>query len=142
MPPSATYAIGAAAKRSGCTVQTIRYYEETGLIPPSLRTAGNQRIYDESTVRRLAFVRHARGLGFGLDAIRELLDLSSNPDHGCAEIDAIAKAHLEGVRARIASLTALETELARMVDVCAQGTVSDCRVVEVLSDHDLCASEH
>lgn len=142
MPGSELLGIGAAAKRSGCTVQTIRYYEQIDLIPPPTRTAGNQRVYDESTVQRLGFVRHARSLGFGLEAIRELLDLSSNPGEDCTAIDAIAAAHLAAVRTRIASLRALEGELQRMVEACAHGSVGECHVVEVLSDHGLCAGEH
>lgn len=134
--------IGEAARRSGCNVQTIRYYEEIGLIPPPVRTGGNQRVYDVNAVSRLAFIRHARALGFGIEAIRELIDLSGDPDRDCAEIDAIAKAQLDAVRERIARLRALETELARMVDACADGTVAECRVLEVLSDHALCVTEH
>lgn len=136
------HAIGEAARRSGCTVQTIRYYERIGLVAPAIRTRGNQRVYDNDAVARLGFIRHARSLGFKLDAVRELLELSANEKRTCEEIDAIATTHLEAVRERIARLRILETELARMVKACAHQTVAECRVVQVLSDHTLCETDH
>ncbi|MDA0341262.1 MAG: helix-turn-helix domain-containing protein [Proteobacteria bacterium] len=136
------HSIGDAAKQSGCTVQTIRYYERVGLIASPVRTSGNQRIYDADAVSHLAFIRHARALGFGLDAIRDLLGLSATPDRDCAQIDAIARTHLDAVRERISHLRALETELTRMIEACKNQTVSECRIVQVLSDHGMCASEH
>lgn len=136
------HGIGDVARRSGCSVQTIRYYERIGLIAAPIRTSGNQRVYDDDALARLTFIRHARSLGFGLDAIRELLGLSANPNRDCAEIDAIAKTHLDAVRQRISSLRILEKELNRMVEACARETVSECRVVQVLSDHGMCEAEH
>ena len=136
------HGIGDAAMLSGCTVQTIRYYERIGLVASPIRTSGNQRVYDDGAVARLTFIRHSRTLGFSIDAIRELLELSSNPHRDCAEIDAIAKSHLESVRERLSGLRVLETELARMVEACAQQTVSECRIVQVLSDHGMCETEH
>jgi DNA-binding transcriptional MerR regulator len=136
------HGIGEAARRSGCTVQTIRYYERIGLVAPATRTSGNQRVYDEGAVDRLSFIRHARALGFKLEAVRELLDLSANSDRTCEEIDAIARAHLEAVRERIGRLRVLEAELARMVEACKHETVAECRVVQVLSNHALCETDH
>lgn len=131
-------AIGKAAERSGVKVPTIRYYEEIGLLPRLDRTDGNRRLYGPAEVNRLAFIRHARELGFELDAIRTLLHLQDEPDQPCADADAIAKARLEDVRQRIASLKALESELQRMVDGCSHGHVEDCRVIEILADHGEC----
>jgi DNA-binding transcriptional MerR regulator len=139
---TSTHGIGDVARRSGCTVQTIRYYERIGLVAPPVRTSGNQRVYDDATLARLTFIRHARALGFSLDAIREILGLSANLNRDCAEIDAIAKTHLDAVRQRIGGLKVLEKELARMVDACAHGAVSECRVVQVLSDHQMCGTDH
>lgn len=126
------FSIGTLAKRTDTKVQTIRYYEEIGLMPKAGRTAGGQRRYGESELDRLAFIRHARQLGFGLDAIRELLDLSDNPDRSCAEVDRIAQRQLAEVQGRMARLRALEAELERMLSQCAQGSVSDCRVLQAL----------
>lgn len=134
--------IGVLAKRTGTKVQTIRYYEQIGLMPEAERTAGGQRRYRDAALDRLAFIRHARHLGFGLDAIRELLDLSDRPDRPCADVDAIARRHLEDVERRIARLEALQLELCRMLAQCGDGRVADCRVLEVLRDHAECLTEH
>ena len=134
--------IGTLAKRTGTKVQTIRYYEQIGLLPEPGRSAGGQRRYGDSELDRLSFVRHARQLGFSLDAIRELLDLSDHPDKSCAEADAIARRQLKQVEQRLARLEALRTELKRMVHECSGGQTSDCRVLEGLRDHSECLTEH
>lgn len=134
--------IGRLGQAAGVKVPTIRYYEQIGLLPEAGRSAGNQRLYDRETLDRLAFIRHARELGFSLESIRDLLSLSDRPDQPCAAADAIAKAQLQAVQARIARLKALETELHRMIDQCACGTIKDCRVIETLGDHALCAHDH
>lgn len=136
------FTIGKLAARTGVKVQTIRYYEEIGLMPRAERSAGNQRLYTASHADRLGFIRHARELGFPLDAIRTLLDLSDRPDAPCGEADAIARARLADVESRIARLQSLKVELERMVSQCARGTAADCRVIEVLAaaDHAECVS--
>ncbi|GIX13325.1 MAG: MerR family transcriptional regulator [Paracoccaceae bacterium] len=134
--------IGALAKRTGTKVQTIRYYEQIGLMPEPGRTAGGQRRYGEAELDRLSFIRHARQLGFSLDVIRELLDLSDHPDKSCEEADAIARRQLRQVELRMARLEALRTELARMVRECSGGRSADCRVLEVLRDHSECLTDH
>lgn len=130
--------IGEAARASGVKVPTIRFYEEAGLLPPLARTEGNRRLYGPGEVQRLRFIRHARELGFELDAIRTLLHLQDRPDQPCAEADAIAGARLGEVRRRISALKALEAELEHMVHACAHGRVADCRVIETLADHGQC----
>lgn len=133
--------IGDLARRTGCKVQTIRYYEQIGLMPEPGRTSGNQRTYGKVHADRLAFIRHSRELGFPLDAIRELLQLSDDPNRSCEEADRIARAHLRDVEMRIASLDVLGTELKRMIRQCGRGRIADCRVIEVLADHGKCASD-
>ncbi len=133
--------IGWLAKQTNTKVQTIRYYEQIGLMPVARRSEGNRRLYDQGHMERLAFIRHSRELGFSLDQIRELLSLSDDPDRPCHEIDAIAQMHLEDVQNKIARLRGFEKELKRMVCECAGGHVSGCRIIEVLSDHSLCLSE-
>ena len=95
-------------------------------------------------VQRLAFIRHARELGFPLDAVRELLSLSDDADRSCAAADAIARDHLVAVERRIARLTALKTELERMIEQCRGGSIADCHVIEVLADHSHahCVTDH
>jgi len=127
-------AIGEAARRSGVKVPTIRYYEQVGLLPTPARSDSHRRRYGPADLRRLAFIRHARELGFEVDAIRTLLSLQDDPTQSCSDADAIARARLEEVDLRIASLQALKAELARMLDQCACGRVADCRVIETLAD--------
>ncbi len=135
-------AIGKLAERAATKVQTIRYYEEIGLIRPFSRTEGGHRLYGPEDVKRLKFIRHARELGFGIDMIRELLTLSDTPETSCSAADAIARAQLEQVEIRLEKLKALRKELRRMVEECAHDRVSQCRVIEILSDHRHCSSEH
>jgi len=130
--------IGAAARESGVKVPTIRYYEEIGLLPSPPRSEGNRRLYAEADVQRLAFIRHARELGFELDAIRALLELQDRPEQSCEAADAIARARLREVEQRIASLNALKGELELMIEGCSRGRVAECRVIETLADHSLC----
>ena len=135
-------AIGRLAKGTGTKVQTIRYYEQIGLMPEPGRTEGGQRRYGDAELDRLSFIRHARQLGFSLEAIRELLDLSDQPGRPCREADAIARRQLKQVEQRIARLEALRIELNRMVQECSGGRTADCRVLEVLRDHSECLTEH
>ncbi|MBN7774773.1 helix-turn-helix domain-containing protein [Nitratireductor aquimarinus] len=136
------WSIGELSKRVGVKVPTIRYYEETGLIEPPERSSGNQRRYGKQAMERLAFIRHARDLGLGIDAIRSLIELSGHPEKPCETADSIAREHLTEVRERIARLQRLEHELQRIVDSCDSGSVCDCYVLRALSDHSLCESEH
>lgn len=130
--------IGEAARISGVKVPTIRYYEQIGLLPAPPRTGGNRRTYDPIDLRRLAFIRHARELGFEVAAIRTLLTLQDDPNQPCTTADGIAKARLIEVKQRIASLKALKAELEVMVEGCRHGRLSECRVIEVLADHGQC----
>lgn len=134
--------IGKLGEAAGVKVPTIRYYEQIGLLPEPERSAGNQRLYGSSTLDRLAFIRHARDLGFPLEAIRDLLSLSDQPDQSCAEADIIAQEQLNAVETRITRLVALKAELERMIAQCAQGTIANCRVIEALSDHVSCTPGH
>lgn len=127
------FSIGDLARRSGTKVQTVRWYEEVGMLPKPARTAGNQRLYTRADLDRLVFIRRGRELGFSLDEIRRLLSLSDRADMPCGEADIIATAHLKEVRQKIAHLRALEAALERMVTQCSHGTVSDCRVIDALA---------
>ncbi len=135
--------IGHVAASVGCKVQTIRYYEQVGLLPKPSRSQGNQRLYDNPTVQRLIFIRHARELGFPLEAIRDLLSLSDRPEQSCAAADAIARTQLSAVERRISRLQSLKSELERMIEQCKGGRIAGCHVIETLADHSLCTShEH
>ncbi|MBB3930631.1 DNA-binding transcriptional MerR regulator [Kaistia hirudinis] len=133
--------IGAVSRETGIKVPTIRYYEDIGLLPAPDRTESNRRTYDAQSIQRLRFIRHARDLGFEVEAIRQLLDLSDQPDRSCAEVDVIARAHLSEIDDKIARLTALRSEVKRMVEEGEHGRVAQCRVIEVLGDHAGCLHE-
>ena len=133
--------IGALARETGVKPTTIRFYEDIGLLPRPPRTESNRRTYDESDVKRLRFIRHARDLGFEVDAIRQLLSLTDHPDRPCREVDQIAREHLQAINAKIAQLVALRTEVEHMLDQCSHGQVRECRVIEVLADHAECLHE-
>ncbi len=134
--------IGEAAKLSGVKVPTIRFYEEIGLLPRPARTDANRRLFANEDLRRLAFIRHCRELGFELDAIRALLKLQDNPKQPCDTADALARERLGEVERRLRSLRALQKELKRMIDGCNHGELSECRVIEVLADHAKCMHEN
>lgn len=133
--------IGALAKQTGLSVQTIRHYEQIGLLPEPARSASNQRQYNLADAERLGFIRHGRALGFSLPVIRELLSLADQPKLSCGTADLIAQQHLSEVRERLRALKALERELQKMVHACAGGQVADCHVISVLANHQLCQTE-
>jgi Cu(I)-responsive transcriptional regulator len=130
-----TLTIGQLSKETDCKIPTIRYYEEIGLMPAPLRTAGNQRRYDPEHVGRLNFIQHCRELGFHQNAIRDLLRLTEQPNQSCESVTEIARTHLDELNQRISRLATLKLELERMIHVCHGGQVADCRIIEVLADH-------
>jgi DNA-binding transcriptional MerR regulator len=136
------FSIGDLAARSGVKIPTIRYYEQTGLIDPPARTAGNQRRYAQSALDRLRFIAHARAMGFSMDSLKAMLRLSRHQEAPCADLDELVRARLAEVDERLARLTRLRGELSSMLTSHHHGTVADCRIIEVLSDHDECATEH
>ncbi|MEE7494775.1 helix-turn-helix domain-containing protein [Methylobacterium oryzae] len=131
-------AIGELSRRTAVKVTTIRFYEERGLLPKPVRTDANRRTYGEADVRRLRFIRHARELGFEVEDIRTLLDLSAHPERPCDEADAVARKHLADIDDRLARLNGLRQEVQAMLDQCSGGPVRECRIIEVLADHGEC----
>lgn len=129
------FSIGHLSRQTGCKVTTIRYYEKIGLLPEPGRSAGNTRLYDQTHLNRLAFIRHCRDLGFAQEAVRGLLELTDSPDQSCEAVTTIATTHLETVNQRIAKLTALKSELEHMITACRGGQIGECRIVETLADN-------
>ena len=134
--------IGALAKATDVKVTTIRFYEQIGLLPEPVPAPNDRRVYDDQTLQRLAFIKHARQLGFSVDAIRTLLKLADDPEQPCDQANALAAEQLAAVESKLARLEALRGELQRVVAAACNGHVSDCRVIEVLSNHELCESDH
>lgn len=131
--PRTTLSIGQLAATSGCKVPTIRYYETIGLLNASSRTDGGHRTFGPEDAKRLAFIRRSRELGFSLDAIRTLLNLSSEEERSCAEVDEIATELLEDTVARLRSLEAMRDALLDLLEQCQKTTFVECRVIDALS---------
>ena len=126
--------IGEAAAQSGVSAKMIRHYETLGLVRP-IRRANNYRAYTVQNVAVLRFIRHARELGFPLDAIRSLLALSERPDRSCEKAHALASSQLALVEDKLRRLESLRTELTRLADACRGGVAAECRILETLADH-------
>lgn len=123
--------IGELSRRTGCNIETIRYYERIGLLPtPSRR--GRYRSYGADDVDRLGFVRRARELGFTLDEVRALLGLAAGGQAACAEVRTLAASHLQDVRSRIADLKRMEQVLAESVRACDAGRDPGCPLIRTL----------
>lgn len=120
------------ARRTGCNLETVRYYEKVGVLPEPPRTASGYRSYDTTHERRLRFVLRARELGFSLNEIRELLRLVDERDRPCAEARDVAAVRLADVRAKIADLKRMERVLKEVVTQCGDGTLPECPLIETL----------
>ncbi len=131
MPSSLS--IGEAARRSGCSVATIRYYEEIGLIRSAGRSAAGRRVFSRPDIERLRLIRRLRAMAFGIDAIKDLLAAMSRTD-ACLDVRDIAAAHLAIVQARRQEIDALESTLAgltgRCSALCATGPQPECTIIE------------
>jgi len=128
--------IGELAVATGTKVETIRYYERIGLLAAPSRTGGNYRAYAKADLARLSFIRRARGLGFALDKVRNLLGLSDQKNRSCEAVDAIAREHLADVDRKLADLKALRRELSRVISQCSCETIADCKIIEALAPPD------
>lgn len=136
------YSIGELSAETGVKVPTIRYYEQAGLLETPPRTEGNQRRYGADARDRLRFISHARSMGFPMESLKAMLRLSRHREAPCADLDELVRARLAEVDERIVRLTALRAELNAMLASHQHGTVAECRVIEVLSDHTVCLAEH
>lgn len=124
--------IGALAAATGCRVETIRYYERIGVLPPAARESNNYRVYHDSHRRRLLFIRRMRDLGFALEDVRALLRMIDGGTYTCAEVQALGQEHLESVREKIADLRRVETALTDPVGRCTGAETPDCSLLEAL----------
>lgn len=125
--------IGAAARRSGCPVATIRYYEEIGLLRPAARNSGGRRVYGMPDIERLRLIRRLRSLDFGIGAVRTFLAGLDVAEPSCLNVRDLARAHLAVVQTRRAEMEALERTLTRLAvsctDACANGPTPDCTIL-------------
>lgn len=123
---------GALAGRTGCNIETIRYYEQIGLLPPPPRTEGGHRLYGQDLLKRLNFIRRSRELGFTLEEIRGLLRMVDGHKYTCSQVKAVALDHVRDIQRKISDLKKLKTVLATMASKCRGGKVPECPVIDVL----------
>ena len=123
---------GALAKASGCNIETIRYYEDIGLLGPTERTPSGHRIYSTDDQARLGFILRGRELGFSIDELRELLSLVDSNSYSCGEILSLTRGHIDSVKRKISDLRRLERTLADISARCEGGDAPDCPIVDAL----------
>ena len=127
--------IGQLAQRTGCTVETIRYYEQANLLPAPSRSDGNYRIYTEQHAERLTFIRNCRALDMTQDEIRKLLRIKDENGRDCGDIDILLDEHIGHVRRRIEELSALQAQLQSLRASCGQHLpVQECGILRGLAD--------
>ncbi len=124
--------IGGLSRRTGCKVETIRYYERIKMMPEPLRTMGGHRVYRRDDVKRLTFIRRSRELGFTLQEVRGLLRLVDGGEYSCAEVKTLTLDHAAEVRRKVTDLRKLERVLKEMAAQCDGGEVPQCPIVEAL----------
>ena len=125
--------IGELAKRTGCLVETIRYYEREGLLPNPVRSKGNYRLFSDIHVERLRFIRHCRSLDMTLKEIQVLLRFRDTPDENCSEVNALLDEHIQHVSERIRKLKLLQNELRGLRGLCQRAQAAkDCRILQSL----------
>jgi len=124
--------IGPLSRLTGCNIETIRYYERIGLLSSAPRSKGNHRVYGESHVKRLFFIRRSRELGFTLEEVRELLRLVDGGTYTCAEVRDLTIDHADVVQQKVADLRKLERVLRDMASRCDSGNVPECPIIDVL----------
>jgi Cu(I)-responsive transcriptional regulator len=125
--------IGQASRQSGVSAKMIRYYESVELLPEAARKDSGYRDYDSMDVRRLAFVRRARDLGFSIDRIRELLLLWSDRERGNADVRAIANVHIAELQEQAKTLEAMIATLRHLVRSCRGENRAECPIMADLS---------
>ena len=123
---------GELARRSGCNLETIRYYENIGLLQPPERTASGHRLYAPGDQARLGFILRGRDLGFSIEELKSLLSLVDSHHYSCGEVRDLTNNHLVSVRAKIADLTRLERTLADVSARCEGGDVPECAIIDTL----------
>lgn len=129
--------IGELSRRADVGIDTVRYYEKEGLLPKAVRLASGYRNYGAGDLRRLRFIRRAKGLGFTLPEIRELLELSSRRDDDMAAMKAAAVEKIADVEARIAELERVRAGLSALVDSCpGHGALGQCPILNALAGED------
>lgn len=128
--------IGDAAKASGVSAKMIRYYESVGLIPEAARTDAGYRVYTDSEVHTLRFIRRARDLGFSVKAIAQLLALWQDRSRASADVKDFALGHVKELHEKIAELEAMANTLQHLADHCSGDDRPHCPILADLAGGD------
>jgi Cu(I)-responsive transcriptional regulator len=127
------YTIGDAAEFTGVTPKMIRHYESLGLTPRATRTAGDYRVYSESDLHSLRFIKRARGLGFSMDEIQTLLGLWRNQRRASAEVKRLALKHVAELGRKIEELESMRATLADLATHCHGDSRPECPILQDLA---------
>lgn len=128
------HTIGNVAREAGVGIETIRFYEREGLIGKPPRTPSGYRQYPDDVIERIRFIQRAKGLGFSLSEIRELLAMSVRSDSECEDVRHRAEAKIVDIEAKIRDLDGMRRALAELTRACATGRHTDeCPILECLS---------
>jgi Cd(II)/Pb(II)-responsive transcriptional regulator len=126
--------ISEVSKRSGCSIQAIRYYEKEGLVSAPSRTEGNFRLYSSEEIERLSFIKNCRSLDLSLSEIKHLLELQYLPNTPCEVVNVMIDDHLSIVEKRIADLQKLQSNLRKLRRRCnSTRSIDQCGILEALS---------
>lgn len=129
--------IGELSRRTGCPVETIRFYELESLLPAPARSQGNYRLYSDAHVERLQFIRHCRSLDMTLDEIRTLLAFRDTPEENCAGVNTLLDKHISHVADRIRELTTLQSQLTQLRSLCLRTqSTRECGILQGLATAD------
>lgn len=126
------FKIGTLAKKTGCQIETIRFYERTGLMPNPDRTHSGHRVYGAEHENRLRFIRRSRGLDFTLKEIRFLLQAAESDNPSCADVEKFSKKHLSLIQGKIKDLRAMERTMKTLLSECQGNRVLGCPLIHVL----------
>ncbi|XQW84466.1 Cd(II)/Pb(II)-responsive transcriptional regulator [Thalassotalea piscium] len=126
--------IGKLSTVSGCSIQTIRYYEKENLLSNPNRSEGNFRLYDNNSLKELEFVKHCRSLDIPLSDIKRLIELKQSPEESCSSVNALIDDQLKLVNKRMIELKSLKKELQRMANSCSSdNSIDQCGIIKSLN---------
>lgn len=121
------------SQKSGVHLETIRYYEKLGLISPAQRQANGYRVFDETHLTELNFIKACRAMNLSLDECKMLLDIQKNPANSCESADKLAQKHLNTINEQIAQLQTIKAALEKMVG-CTNNNVANCQIIQNIKE--------
>lgn len=130
---SSLYLRGQLAKAANVGIETVRFYEQQGLLPKPVRSSAGYRQYTHDSLKRLLFVQHAKELGFSLGEIKDLLSLRVNSNCSCKNVKVLAEEKVRDIQSKIRGLIKMQAVLKRLIHACSgKGPTSECPILEAL----------